>query len=187
MVDFEAKYTALSAELAGKQKKLDVKSALGIYYGLSKDGNMRLAFMSVSPAPKIESTKTLRVTQGEESKTVYWTCFDLLQPDAKKVFFTFCENLIENRSAIVYISRIFFIPVSEYSFKKLCGPVWIFGVKTFDIVCGVIIHAAVDGYKLVFFSNSVVRDVFRYKANAIVVYMLCVRFGYQVCICVIAK
>ena len=95
MIDFEAKYTALSAELAGNQKKLDVKSALGVYYGLSKDGNMRLAFMSVSPAPKIESTKMLRVTQGEESKTVYWTCFDLLQPDAKKVFFTFCENLIE--------------------------------------------------------------------------------------------
>jgi hypothetical protein len=95
MIDFEAKYTALSAELAGNQKKLDIKSALGVYYGLSKDGNMRLAFMSVSPAPKIESTKMLRVTQGEESKTVYWTCFDLLQPDAKKVFFTFCENLIE--------------------------------------------------------------------------------------------
>ena len=95
MIDFEAKYTALSAELAGNQKKLDIKSALGVYYGLSKDGNMRLAFMSVSPAPKIESTKMLRVTQGEESKMVYWTCFDLLQPDAKKVFFTFCENLIE--------------------------------------------------------------------------------------------
>ena len=27
MIDFEAKYTALSAELAGNQKKLDVKSA----------------------------------------------------------------------------------------------------------------------------------------------------------------
>ena len=94
-IDFEAKYMALSAELAGNQKKLDVNSAIGVYYGLSKDGNMRLAFMSVSPAPKIESTKMLRVTQGEESKTVYWTCFDLLQPDAKKVFFTFCENLIE--------------------------------------------------------------------------------------------
>lgn len=95
IIDFEAKYMALSAELAGNQKKIEVKSALGVYYGLSKDGNMRLAFMSVSPAPKIESTKMLRVTQGEESKTVYWTCFDLLQPDAKKVFFTFCENLIE--------------------------------------------------------------------------------------------
>ena len=31
MIDFEAKYTALSAELAGNQKKLDIKSALGVY------------------------------------------------------------------------------------------------------------------------------------------------------------
>ena len=100
MIDFEAKYSVLSEELAGNQKKLDVKSALGVYYGLSKEGYMRLAFMSVSSAPKIESTKILRVTQGEESKTVYWTCFDLLQPDAKKVFFTFCENLIEAVSGI---------------------------------------------------------------------------------------
>ena len=86
-IDFEAKYLALSAELAGNQKKLEVNSALGVYYGLSKEGNMRLAFMSVSPAPNIESTKILKVTQGAESATVYWTCFDLLQPDAKKVFF----------------------------------------------------------------------------------------------------
>jgi hypothetical protein len=37
----------------------------------------------------------LRVTQGEEATNIYWTCFDLLQHDAKKVFFTFCANLID--------------------------------------------------------------------------------------------
>ncbi len=54
-----------------------------------------MAFLSVAPAPKMESTKLLKVTQGAESEKVYWTCFDLLQHDAQKVFYTFCENLVE--------------------------------------------------------------------------------------------
>ena len=95
MVNFEQIFSNLANELSGNQKRLPVKSALGVYYGLSKEGNLRLAFLSVAPAPKMESTKLLRVTQGAESEKVYWTCFDLLQHDAQKVFFTFCENLIE--------------------------------------------------------------------------------------------
>jgi hypothetical protein len=95
MVNFEQIFSDLANELSGNQKRLPVKSALGVYYGLSKEGNLRLAFLSVLPAPKLESTKLLKVTQGAESERVYWTCFDLLQHDAQKVFFTFCENLIE--------------------------------------------------------------------------------------------
>jgi hypothetical protein len=37
----------------------------------------------------------LKVTQGKESESVYWTCFDLLQSDARKVFFAFCTNLVD--------------------------------------------------------------------------------------------
>ena len=95
MNNFELMYNTLTSELSGNQKKIDVRSALKVYYGLSKDGYYRIAFMSTMVAPKIESTKTLRVTQGQESKNTYWTCFDLLQNDAKKVFFAFCDNLIE--------------------------------------------------------------------------------------------
>lgn len=95
-IDFESMYGALTNELSGNQKKINIRSALNVYYGLSKDGCYRIAFMSAGVAPKIESTRMLRVTQGEESKNTYWTCFDLLQHDAKKVFFTFCENLIES-------------------------------------------------------------------------------------------
>lgn len=95
MIDFESMYGSLTNELSGNQKKLNIHSVIGVYYGLSKDGNYRIAFLSSSVAPKIESTKMLRVTQGEEAANTYWTCFDLLQHDAKKVFFTFCANLIE--------------------------------------------------------------------------------------------
>lgn len=95
MIDFESMYGSLTNELSGNQKKLNIHSVIGIYYGLSKDGSYRIAFLSSSVAPKIESTKMLRVTQGEEAANTYWTCFDLLQHDAKKVFFTFCANLID--------------------------------------------------------------------------------------------
>lgn len=95
MIDFESMYGSLTNELSGNQKKLNIHSVIGVYYGLSKDGNYRIAFLSSSVAPKIESTKMLRVTQGEEAANTYWTCFDLLQQDAKKVFFTFCANLID--------------------------------------------------------------------------------------------
>ena len=95
MIDFESMYGSLTNELSGNQKKLNIHSVIGVYYGLSKDGNYRIAFLSSSVAPKIESTKMLRVTQGEESANTYWTCFDLLHHDAKKVFFTFCVNLID--------------------------------------------------------------------------------------------
>ena len=50
-VNFEQIFSDLANELSGNQKRLPVKSALGVYYGLSKDGNLRLAFLSVAPAP----------------------------------------------------------------------------------------------------------------------------------------
>ncbi len=101
MIDFSSIYESFSGEVAGNQKKLDLNSALGVYYGLSKEGHLRLAFMSVCKPPKMESTKVLQVTQGMESQNVYWTCFDLLQHDAKKVFFAFCSNLAESVSDVI--------------------------------------------------------------------------------------
>lgn len=112
MIDFESMYGSLTNELSGNQKKLNIHSVIGIYYGLSKDGNYRIAFLSSSVAPKIESTKMLRVTQGEEAANTYWTCFDLLQHDAKKVFFTFCANLIDA------ITNIYDEQKALYALKK---------------------------------------------------------------------
>ena len=79
---------------SNKQKKIPVASALEVFYGFSTDGHMRLSFLSKANAPKLESTKVLRVSQGEESSGVYWTCFDLMQDDAKSVYYTFCEDLV---------------------------------------------------------------------------------------------
>lgn len=114
MIDFESMYGSLTNELSGNQKKLNIHSVIGVYYGLSKDGNYRIAFLSSSVAPKIESTKMLRVTQGEEAANTYWTCFDLLQHDAKKVFFTFCSNLIESITNIYDEQKALFALKKRY-------------------------------------------------------------------------
>lgn len=95
MINFEKNYDDYTNEIAGSQKRLEVNTVLGVYYGLSVEGYLRLSFLSSIPAPKLESTKLLQVFQGKESDGVYWTCFDLLNPDAKKVYFAFCNSLIE--------------------------------------------------------------------------------------------
>lgn len=82
------------AQPNNNQKKIPVVSVLEVFYGLSSDGHMRLSFLSKEKAPKLESTKFLRVSQGEESSNVYWTCFDLLHDDAKSIFYTFCDDLV---------------------------------------------------------------------------------------------
>lgn len=92
--EFEDLFEQFTSQFIGKQKKLNVSSVLPVYYGLSTDGYRRLAFLSVARPPKIESTKILRVTQGKESDGVYWTCFDLLNDNAKIVYYSFCSNLV---------------------------------------------------------------------------------------------
>ena len=92
--DFEELFDHFTSHNTGKQKKLDISSALTVYYGLSADGYRRLAFLSASHPPKMESTRILRVVQGKEHDGVFWTCFDLLSDNAKDVYYAFCSNLV---------------------------------------------------------------------------------------------
>ncbi len=94
-VDFESLFRSLSFCDIGTQKRIEVDSSLGVFYGLSGDGNFRLAFFSSVKAPRIESTKSISVSQGEESTNVHWTCFDLTSEEASAAFFAFCQNMIE--------------------------------------------------------------------------------------------
>ncbi len=96
MIDFEHIYSELKEIVNGNQKKIPVASPLGIYFGYSDDGFMRLSFLSKCSPPKIVSTKMLRVTQTKERDSIYWTCFDLLAPESRMVFYSFGENLIES-------------------------------------------------------------------------------------------
>ena len=96
MTRLEQLYQTLVESSKGNQKKIPITSCLGAYLGISTEGYIRLSFMSSIPAPKLDSTKLLRITQGQEEQDVYWTSFDLIQEDAKVVFFTFCEDMIRS-------------------------------------------------------------------------------------------
>lgn len=94
-INFEEYFRSLTQQFSGSQKKVSVNAPVGVFYGLSNEGYLRLSILSLRGGPQMESTKQLRVTQGEESKGVYWTCFDLLSKEAEPVFFSFCSNLLE--------------------------------------------------------------------------------------------
>lgn len=94
-IDFEKLFSGALSNGIGNQKLLDIKSVIKVYYGLNNDGCYRLAFCSSVTPPKIESTKQIVVTQGEEKSDVFWTCFDLIKQDASAAFFSFCQNLVQ--------------------------------------------------------------------------------------------
>ena len=99
MINFKHLFSNDDSSL-NKQKKIAVDSTLGVYFGFSQDGCLRLSFLSKTNPPHLESTKDLRITQGEESSGVFWTCFDLLNPNAKEVFYAFCENMVDSISGM---------------------------------------------------------------------------------------
>jgi hypothetical protein len=112
----------ISNEL-GAQKIIEVSSVIKVYYGLNNAGNLRLSFMSSVAPPKMDSTKLLKVVQGKETDSVYWTNFDLLESTAKQVFYSFCNDLIrsvdginDEKKALVYLKNRFHIWKSM--FKK---------------------------------------------------------------------
>lgn len=96
MINFKEMFENIEPADSLYQKKVNVISPIGVYWGYSNDGNMRISFLSSQNAPVLKSTKLLKVTQGFESEGVFWTCFDLLQSDAKIVFYAFCENIVES-------------------------------------------------------------------------------------------
>ena len=128
MINFGDLYESIDYQVFGQQKRIRVDSVIGVYYGVSQDGYLRLSFLSNGPSPRLKSTRLLRVTQGAESTSVYWTCFDLLQHDAKNVFFTFCSDLVESVIGISSESKALSALKTRYitwktMFKKEIGSV----------------------------------------------------------------
>lgn len=91
--DFEVMFANLDKEIFNNQKKVLNDSTIKVYYGITKDGYVRLSFLSSIKPPKIVSTKMLRVVQGEEGEGNYWTCFDLLNHEYEKIFYMFCNDI----------------------------------------------------------------------------------------------
>lgn len=96
MNNFAEKFKQLEQDIVNEQRKIPLDSPLSVFYGVTSEKQFRLSFISSLVPFELESTKEIKVTQGKESEGVYWTCFDLLNEEAKEVFFIFCESLIES-------------------------------------------------------------------------------------------
>lgn len=96
MNEFIEKFKELENDLINEQRRLLVSSCLNVYYGITAEKYYRISFVSTVRPFELESTKEIKITQGKESEDVYWTCFDLINEEAKDVFFIFCESLIES-------------------------------------------------------------------------------------------
>lgn len=99
----------------GEQKRLNVESSLSIYFGLDVDGHYRLSFVSTKKAPCLESTKNIRISQGQDKTKVYWLNFDLLAIEQQSVFFSFCENLVSSVLFTIAEEDAFYSMKKQYS------------------------------------------------------------------------
>jgi hypothetical protein len=117
--NFENMFLNLEKDILNNQKKVNNNSMIKVYYGLTKDGFQRLSFLSRIKPPKIESTKMLKVTQGEEGEGNYWTCFDLLNTEFKKIFYLFCDDLVNTLNGINDESKELNIIKERFSIWKI--------------------------------------------------------------------
>lgn len=97
MNNFADKFIELENKVVYEQKRLDIKSSLKVFYGLTNNNSYRISFISSIKPFHFCSTEAIKITQGKESEMVYWTCFDFASNDTetKKTFFQFCDSLIE--------------------------------------------------------------------------------------------
>lgn len=95
MSDFIDKIKEIEKDLISGLKRIPVDSCLKVYYGITIEKYSRISFISSKAPFELDSTKELRITQGKESEKVYWTCFDLVNEEAKDVFLIFCDSLIK--------------------------------------------------------------------------------------------
>lgn len=101
MINFELLFENLIKELKGQLKRLPGTSKVKVFCGINSTGCLRISFMSSILPPKISSTKGLKVSILQENENIYWTSFDLINTNAKPIFFALCEDLnkvIENNS-----------------------------------------------------------------------------------------
>lgn len=92
--NFEDSFNELDKEIKNIQKKIAIDSVVKVFYGISSKGYERLSFLTTIEPPKIDSTKMIQVVQGQEGENVYWTCFDLLDQEYRKLFYIFCDDLL---------------------------------------------------------------------------------------------
>lgn len=94
MINLYSKFAELNRNIKDSQKLINLEGVVKAYYGITKDGFFRLAFLS-KDNPNIKgTTKNIEIVQGQSGENNYWTCFDLKNDSLLPVFCTFGEDLI---------------------------------------------------------------------------------------------
>lgn len=88
-------FREIENDLINEQRRIRIESPLKVFYGITINKLYRISFISNIKPFALESTKEIKITQGKEKNEVFWTCFDLLNNEAKDVFFVFCDSLIK--------------------------------------------------------------------------------------------
>lgn len=74
-INFEEYYNSLSQQSFGNQRKIPVNAPVGVFYGLSDEGHLRLSILSLCSGPKNGVYKTI---EGNAGRGVPWDLLDML-------------------------------------------------------------------------------------------------------------
>ena len=94
-INFEEKFKELSA-ISDILKKVESNNKVKIFYGLSKEGKKRLAFLSTIVPSQIESTKMISVSYYKDNENSNWLSFDLENNNYSNLFYTFCTDIVNS-------------------------------------------------------------------------------------------
>ena len=95
-INIQKLFKEMPNTILDNQRKIDIDTKVKVFYGLSKEGLLRISFLSSCRPHQLESTKLIRVLQLNESEDVYWTCFDLLDNNAESAYYLLIEDLIQS-------------------------------------------------------------------------------------------
>lgn len=98
-INFEDKFSEITS-ISDILKKVDSSNRLKIFYGLSKEGKKRLAFLSTISPDKIESTKMISVSYYKDNNNLNWLSFDLENNNYSNIFYTFCSDMVNSLSEL---------------------------------------------------------------------------------------
>ena len=96
-INFEDKFKELNS-ISDILKKVESNNKVKIFYGLSKEGKKRLAFLSTLAPEQIESTKMISVSYYKDNENLNWLSFDLENNNFSNLFYTFCSDIVNSLS-----------------------------------------------------------------------------------------
>lgn len=118
-INFEDKFKELTS-ISDILKKVESNNEIKIFYGLSKEGKKRLAFLSKMTPEQIESTKMISVSYYKDNDNLNWLSFDLENNNYSNLFYTFCSDMVNSLSGLHNEEEeIEYLKQRFYNWKKM--------------------------------------------------------------------